>query len=75
MDKWLRGPLRDWAESLLSHERLTATGLLRPEPIRDLWQRHLSGAISAQYQLWPVLMLQAWLERWQSAMRPISAAA
>lgn len=75
MDKWLRGPLRDWAESLLSQDRLAAGGLLRPVPIRDLWQRHLSGATNAQYQLWPVLMLQAWLERWQSAARPISVAA
>jgi asparagine synthase (glutamine-hydrolysing) len=76
MDKWLRGPLRDWAESLLSHERLVGTGLLRPDPVRDLWRRHLSGAVNAQYQLWPVLMLQAWIERWQSSVsRAVSAAA
>lgn len=76
MDRWLRGALRDWAEGLLSHERLTATGMLRPDPIRVLWQRHLSGAVNAQYQLWPVLMLQAWIERWQvSSAGPVSAAA
>jgi asparagine synthase (glutamine-hydrolysing) len=60
---WLRGPLRDWAEALLDERRLRETGLLRPEPVRALWKRHLSGAENAQYLLWPVLMLMAWLER------------
>lgn len=59
---WLRGPLKPWAEALLDPSRLAATGLLRPEPIRALWQSHLSGRVNAQYQLWPVLMLVAWLE-------------
>jgi asparagine synthase (glutamine-hydrolysing) len=67
MDQWLRGPLREWAEELLARDRLIATAILRPEPIRSLWERHLSGRINGQYQLWPVLMLQAWLERWQGA--------
>jgi asparagine synthase (glutamine-hydrolysing) len=60
--EWLRGPLKPWADALLDPSRLAATGLLRPEPIRALWQSHLSGRVNAQYQLWPVLMLVAWLE-------------
>jgi asparagine synthase (glutamine-hydrolysing) len=62
MGEWLRGPLRDWAEALLSEEHLRATDLLRPEPIRQLWTRHLKRQTNAQQQLWPVLMLLAWLE-------------
>ncbi|HEX8525596.1 asparagine synthase (glutamine-hydrolyzing) [Allosphingosinicella sp.] len=62
MGQWLRGPLRDWAEELLSERRLRATGFLRPEPVRALWQRHLRSEVNAQYQLWPVLMLLAWCE-------------
>ena len=34
IDAWLRGPLRDWAETLLDPKRLAAGGLFRPEPIR-----------------------------------------
>nr|MBA2771847.1 asparagine synthetase B [Sphingomonas sp.] len=78
MDRWLRGPLRDWAEALISRESLESTGLLRPEPVQLLWQRHLSGRANAQYQLWPVLMLLAWLEQWRgeaARTRPLSAAA
>jgi asparagine synthase (glutamine-hydrolysing) len=58
---WLRGPLRDWAESLLEPRRLRDQGYLDPGPIRAAWADHLSGRWNRQYELWDVLMLQAWL--------------
>lgn len=64
IDSWLRGPLRDWAEDLLSPAALMADGIFRVEPIRALWQAHLSGAVAGQYRLWPVLIFQAWRRRW-----------
>lgn len=63
IEHWLRGPLRDWAEDLLSPEALAADGLLDPAPVRAMWQRHLSGR-NVQYGLWNVLMYQAWKRRW-----------
>jgi asparagine synthase (glutamine-hydrolysing) len=59
---WLRGPLRDWAESLLSPARLAAEGFFRPAPIRKIWADHLGGQVNEQYRLWCVLMFQAWLD-------------
>jgi asparagine synthase (glutamine-hydrolysing) len=61
---WLRGPLRDWAESLLAPSRIAAEGLLQAEPIRQAWREHLAGTRNWEYPLWTVLMLQAWRERW-----------
>jgi asparagine synthase (glutamine-hydrolysing) len=64
IDAWLRGPLREWAESLLSSARLASDGFVRVEPVRRAWQEHLEGSRNWQYPLWTVLMLQAWRARW-----------
>jgi asparagine synthase (glutamine-hydrolysing) len=64
IDAWLRGPLREWAESLLTPARLASDGFVRVEPVRRAWQEHLDGSRNWQYPLWTVLMLQAWRARW-----------
>ena len=63
LDAWLRAELRPWAEELLRPERLEREGFLHPEPVRAIWREHLSGRRSRAYELWNVLMFQAWLER------------
>lgn len=65
IDSWLRGPLRDWAESLLDESRLMKEGYFYPEPISKKWNEHLSGRRNWQYDLWDVLMFQSWLENQQ----------
>jgi len=60
IDQWLRGPLREWAEDLLSVRSLEQHGLLSADPIRLKWREHLSGVRNWQYLLWDILAFQDW---------------
>ncbi len=65
---WLRGPLREWAEGLLAERRLAAQHLLDPRPVRRAWELHLSGRRDYGYELWDVLALESWLDRWMPSI-------
>ena len=64
VEAWLRGPLREWAESLLEPRRLRQEGFLQAEAVRRVWQQHLSGWRNHHTLLWHILMFQAWREFW-----------
>jgi len=61
VDRWLRGPLRDWAESLLEERELAAGGLVNAVAVRRAWQQYLEGAAQPFSGLWNVLVFQSWL--------------
>ncbi len=61
--RWLRGPLRDWAEALLAEERLRAAGYFDERHVRTAWSNFLSGRDANQEALWGVLMFEAWRDR------------
>lgn len=63
IDQWLRGPLREWSESLIEEGSLQQEGFLDAKFVRSIWQEHLAGKRNWQYQIWNILMFQAWLEK------------
>ena len=64
LGEWLSGPLRDWAEDLLTPSSLAKDGLFDVNRVRTVWSRHLSGAETNATGLWNILMIRAWSERW-----------
>lgn len=63
LDTWLRGPLREWAEDLLSKETFNKHDLLHRTPVIKKWHQHVAGNANHQYLIWDVLMLHAWANR------------
>jgi len=61
IDDWLRGPLKVWAEDLLNVSSMKQAGYFDAKIVQQVWREHMSGKFNRQYQLWPVLMFQAWL--------------
>lgn len=68
LDGWLRGPLREWAEDLLSWESLSSVPALDADSVRLMWRYHIQGAGHYAQQLWAVLQLSAWIKRWKPSV-------
>lgn len=62
---WLRGPLREWAEDLLSERRIRAAGYLDAEKVRGVWRETLDERSGSDgVAAWNLLMFEAWRARW-----------
>lgn len=59
---WLRAPLREWGEELISVHRLTEEGYFDVLAVRKKWEEHVSGKNDWSFHLWGILMFQAWLD-------------
>ena len=62
LDSWLRGPLKDWSESLLNKKKIDNEGFFNSKIIRKKWSDFLSGKRNFHNELWSVLMFQTWLD-------------
>ena len=63
IDNWLRGSLKDWAESLLNETRLRNEGYFDQNHIRTIWEEHISMKKNWHHHLWDILMFQSWLDK------------
>ncbi len=62
IDYWLKGPLKDWAYSLIEKNKLIDDNIFKFNEISKMWQEHQSGKRNWQNNLWSILMFQAWRE-------------
>lgn len=61
LGEWLRGPLRDWAQSLLDPDLLKLQAFFEPGTVGRIWRDHLGGRVDEKRRLWPILIFQGWL--------------
>jgi asparagine synthase (glutamine-hydrolysing) len=62
---WLVGPLRPWAEDLISTSSLAETPLLDAASVRSEWQELRAGRGGNGLGMWAILQLVAWWHRWR----------
>ncbi|GMW06411.1 MAG: asparagine synthetase B [Nevskiales bacterium] len=67
LEQWLRGPLRDWAESLLTKKQLEMDGYFAVAPVHEMWNDLVLRGKATHYFVWDVLMFQAWLRHLEAA--------
>lgn len=60
---WLRGPLREWAEALLTASNLQRAGIDDDGRIARMWAQFQGGQRRWHPQLWTLLMYLAWHQR------------
>ena len=57
---WLRGPLREWAESLIQSNEIGAISMFDRDVARRTWYAFLGGRDDLCTGMWTILMFQAW---------------
>ncbi|MGC8605894.1 MAG: asparagine synthase-related protein, partial [Desulfomonilaceae bacterium] len=61
---WIKNELRNFVSSVFTKERLTRTGIVNPNYCKSLLDEHFSGVKDNNRQIWTVLSLILWLERY-----------
>jgi len=61
---WINAELSEEVDRLLAADRLAGQGWLDPASVGRLLEEHRRGAANHARRLWPIVMLQRWLERW-----------
>ena len=61
--RWIKSPLKEWANDLLSEQKINEQGFLDYKLIKYMWDKHLNDQYDYTPQLWCILMWQAWLEK------------
>jgi asparagine synthase (glutamine-hydrolysing) len=60
---WFRGEMQPFLRETLLSEKSARRGLFRPESVRRLVELHTRGERDHTHQLWTLLMLELWFQR------------
>lgn len=61
--RWLRGEMKGFLRDVLLSERSLNRGIIRGEKIRQYVDEHIEGKFDHSFQVWTLLMLELWFQR------------
>jgi asparagine synthase (glutamine-hydrolysing) len=61
--KWFRGEMKDFVRDALLSPTALNRGIVKPEMIRKYVEEHISGSRDHAFQIWTILMLELWFQR------------
>ena len=60
---WFRGKMQPFLREVILSEKSLRRGLFKPEAVRELVELHTRGERDYSHQLWTLLMLELWFNR------------
>ncbi len=61
--RWFRGDLKDLVYSTLLSEKAAGRGIFKPDSVKRMLDRHVSFEEDSTHQIWSLLMLELWFQR------------
>lgn len=61
--RWLRGEMKDFLRDVLLSEKALSRGVIRGTKIRQYVDEHIDGKFDHSFQVWTLLMLELWFQR------------
>jgi asparagine synthase (glutamine-hydrolysing) len=63
LGRWFRSELKEFLAETLLRERSLERGYFKPEVVKRMVTRHISGEQDYAWQLWALVMLELWFQR------------
>ncbi len=60
---WFRGEMKDFVREILLSEKSLKRGIAKPEIVTQYVYEHINGERDHTFQLWTLLMLELWFQR------------
>jgi len=61
--RWLRGEMSDFLRDVLLSQSSLTRGIVKPEKLRQYVDEHIQGTFDHSFQVWTLLMMELWFQR------------
>lgn len=61
--KWIRGEMKDFVRDVLLSPTALDRGIVKPDKIQKYVNEHISGSRDHAFQIWTLLMLELWFQK------------